>query len=131
MSLKNQIPLPAWLVYTLFINIQWALLLEVMEMAEQVGGINNILYQDWLILIASYSIGPAIIFYLLCLKKLYLVLPPFIVLFSLDLLDLLEHFEADSPYAPAQFILFMAFWILPSVFLLINRRRFAKKRMLY
>ncbi len=121
MFLNRYIPQVTWLVLLFFFTIQCSLALDMMELVEKNGGFRKIPVIELSGLAAIYALSTTLIFYMLSIRKLLPLAIIIVVVFSLDVLDLLDRLGTDNAYLTAQISLFFFAWIIMPAIILTLR----------
>ena len=109
--MKNPLPIPAWAVLLMMFNFQIAVMLEVMEVSQGLGGLNLENPWEWVILTIIFAFVMVLVVYAIIKENLLLLIPAFF----LDFGDLIYDFVIKNPYFYPQLFLFVSFWILPTI----------------
>jgi len=115
--MKKPLPIPAWAVFLMMFNFQIAVMLEVMEASQRLGGLNLENPWEWVVLTIVFALVTLLVVFAIVKESLLLLIPAFI----LDFGDLIYDFVSQNLYFYPQLFLFVSFWILPTI-IFVNMR---------
>lgn len=116
---SKPVPIPAWAIILLSINLHMALIVEIISTLERVDGFSGLYDPEVIGIAIAFFVIPIILYYALYTQRLIILG----IILAFDVADLIGKVLEENAFLFERAILFVAFWIVPACFLWINRIR--------